>query len=384
MRGWRLGATVSGLLLTGAVASASGSVPAPGGPFTNETRLGRSIAERMARPPLMPILRSVQPLAGIPGRTGLVRGTIGKQNLAETILGFGKLWVIEQPWRMVRGQYHSERARVISIDVRTHRTEGEAIPVGRGAFGMTVGAGSVWVVNSDDSSISRIDPGSRRVVATIAVGARNLGWLVVSHGQVWMLRDDYDTSSGGELIRIDPATNHVTGRTLLGKNMCGSFGMVATRDALWVTADAQGTVIRIDPLSGRVVARIHVDGAPIGPIVAHGMVWVANEGEGSTRLWRVDPATNEAAGFGEPPGSGWMLQPAGGKFWTTDGETIRMIDPESRTVEMSLSLPGSYDFRVGRGTLWAVSWDSGETAAIRWVDLRAQVGTLDLAASRVA
>ena len=51
---------------------------------------------------------------------------------------------------------------------------------------------------------------------------------------------------------------------------------------------------------------------------------------------------------------------------------------------MSLSLPATYDFRVGRGTLWAVSWDSGETAAIRWVDLRAPVGTLDLAASRVA
>src|SRR5439155_22499777 len=124
---------------------------------------------------------------------------------------------------------------------------------------------------------------------TIAVLGQNVGRLVVSHGLVWVLRDDYDTSPGGELIRIDPTSNRVTGRTRLGKNMCGSFGMAATRDALWVTADAQGAVIRIDPLSGRVVARIHVDGAPIGPIVAHGIVWVANEGEGPTRLWRVEP-----------------------------------------------------------------------------------------------
>src|SRR5439155_11248175 len=129
----------SGLLVTGAVASAGGSVPAQGRPFTNEMRLGRSIAERMARPPLMPILRPVHPLAGIPGRTGLVRGTIGNQYLGETALGFGKLWLVEQPWRMVRGQYHSQRASVLSIDVRTHRTEGEAIPIGRGASGLTAG-----------------------------------------------------------------------------------------------------------------------------------------------------------------------------------------------------------------------------------------------------
>jgi DNA-binding beta-propeller fold protein YncE len=266
---------------------------------------------------------------------------------------------------------------VLSIDVRTHRMIGKPIAVGRGAWGIGVGAGSLWVVNADDATVSRIDPSARRVVATIRVGARGLGRLIVTHQMVWVLRDDYDKSRGGELIRIDPAKNKVVGRTLLGKNMCGGFGITAAEDAVWVSADAQGSVIRIDPLTGRLVARIKMKGAPIGPVVAHGAVWVVNEAQGATRMWRIDPDTNQATAVREVAGADEsMLEPTAGKVWTTDGSTIRMIDPASGTVQLAVVLPNTYDFEMKKGMLWAVTWDSTGTAGVQWVDLRAGLRTL--------
>jgi streptogramin lyase len=202
---------------------------------------------------------------------------------------------------------------------------------------------------------------------------------------VWVLRDDFDKSRGGELIRIDPAANKVIGRTLLGKNMCGGFGIAAGRDAVWISADAQGTVIRIDPESGRVIARIKMKGAPIGPVIAHGAVWVVNEAQGPTRVWRIDPAANEATPMRDLAGADEsMLEPSAGKFWTSDGSTIRMIDPASEAVELAIVLPNTYNFSIKKRTLWAVTWDSIGTASVRWVDLRAGLRTIDPALSRVA
>jgi YVTN family beta-propeller protein len=390
MREIRVGVVVAAIVLGAAVASTASTAghagaSNPGSFSTSEARLSRRAADRLFTKSLLTTSpRSTGPIDNVPARAGLVKGTIGNRNLTVTVIGFGKVWVVDQPWQMVRGLYHTHRGRVLSIDVRTHRMIGKPILVGRGAWGIGAGAGALWVVNSDDATVSRIDPASRRVVATIPVGARNLGRLIVAHGMVWVLRDDYDQSRGGELIRIDPATNRVAGRTLLGKNMCGGFGIVAAKDAIWVSADAQGTVIRIDPSTGRLVARIQMKGAPIGPVIAHGAVWVVNEAEGPTRMWRVDPATNEASPVRDLAGDDWMLEPRAGRLWTTDGATIRMIDPASGVVELAMVLPNAYDFEIRKGTLWAVSWDTIGTAGVRWVDLRAGLRTLDPPFARVA
>jgi hypothetical protein len=300
------------------------------------------------------------------------------------VLGFGKLWAVRQPWRVVDDVYRDLPASVLSIDARTHRLAGKPIRVGRGAYNIAAGAGAIWVTNFADGTISRIDPNSRRVVATIRLGGRNLGQLAVSHGMVWVLREDYDISKhGGELIRLDPKTNLVDGITILGKNVCGGFGMAMTADAVWVTADAQGKVIRIDPATGKIVTRIRMDGPPIAPTVSQGDLWVADEGNES-RLWRIDPATNRVADVRKFPGLGWRLQPMGGKFWTTDGSTVSLVDPLTATVERSIAMSNGYQFLVGRRTLWAVSWDSTGAAALQWVDLRAGVKTVELSLARVA
>jgi virginiamycin B lyase len=49
------------------------------------------------------------------------------------------------------------------------------IPVGLDPFGVSVGEGSVWVANRTGFTISKVDPATNGVVATIPVGNRPSG-----------------------------------------------------------------------------------------------------------------------------------------------------------------------------------------------------------------
>jgi YVTN family beta-propeller protein len=48
-----------------------------------------------------------------------------------------------------------------------------------------VGAGAVWVANSGDGTVSRIDPTTNNVVQTIGVGNAPAG-IAVANGLVWV------------------------------------------------------------------------------------------------------------------------------------------------------------------------------------------------------
>jgi YVTN family beta-propeller protein len=60
---------------------------------------------------------------------------------------------------------------IVRIDPRTGRVT-DTIPVGQGPRGVAVGDGGVWVADSAAGTISRIDPVRRRVVSTIFIGQR--------------------------------------------------------------------------------------------------------------------------------------------------------------------------------------------------------------------
>jgi len=53
------------------------------------------------------------------------------------------------------------------------------------AMGIAIGAGSVWVTNNLAGTVTRIDPKSNRVLATIKVGG-NPAWVAVTADRVWV------------------------------------------------------------------------------------------------------------------------------------------------------------------------------------------------------
>jgi YVTN family beta-propeller protein len=76
------------------------------------------------------------------------------------------------------------RGIVSRIDPSTNAVVA-TIPVGADPFGIAAGEGSVWVANRRGFTISRIDPDTNRVVASIPVGNRPQG-VVAGGGTIWV------------------------------------------------------------------------------------------------------------------------------------------------------------------------------------------------------
>ena len=79
----------------------------------------------------------------------------------------------------------------------------DTIPLGDGPTAIAAHQDAIWVVNSREDTVTRIDPATRAVQARIPVGKRPSG-IAVSAGAVWVAN-----SLSGTVSRIDPRTNRV-------------------------------------------------------------------------------------------------------------------------------------------------------------------------------
>ena len=71
---------------------------------------------------------------------------------------------------------------------------------------MASGEGSIWVFNSGDGTVDRIDGKTGKVLATIETGEAARGAIDVGGGFVWV------STPLAPLIKIDPATHSVRGK----------------------------------------------------------------------------------------------------------------------------------------------------------------------------
>lgn len=131
---------------------------------------------------------------------------------------------------------------------------------------LAVGEGAVWVAGDGfGRSVWRVDPGARRVVATIRLPFIPAA-IAVGGGGVWVSSLLDDTVS-----RIDPATDRIVSTIPVGR---GPGAIAAGDGAVWVTSAIDDRVWRIDPRTNRVVAIVSVHGAPRGIAVGPTGVWV--------------------------------------------------------------------------------------------------------------
>jgi YVTN family beta-propeller protein len=115
----------------------------------------------------------------------------GRPTLGNLRYGGGAVWVGPRTGR-----------RIFRIDVRTGHVSSVAVGIAPRSVAVTPQA--VWVSNSADGTVSRIDPATRKVVATIPVGQTPENPAVASDGTVFV-PNVFD----GTVSRIDPATNKV-------------------------------------------------------------------------------------------------------------------------------------------------------------------------------
>jgi YVTN family beta-propeller protein len=91
--------------------------------------------------------------------------------------GYGAVWV---------SAFEADAiSRLAAAPEDGSRIGSESIRVGDGPVDIAVGAGGVWVANSREGTVSRIDPQSNQVIATIRVG-HILQGIAVGGGFIWV------------------------------------------------------------------------------------------------------------------------------------------------------------------------------------------------------
>jgi DNA-binding beta-propeller fold protein YncE len=236
--------------------------------------------------------------------------------------------------------------------------------IGTGGFpyGMTFGAGSLWVAGGDH--VTRIDPVSNRVEATIPFGTGGPGHAAVGPsglafgaGSVWA-----PLAVPGALWRIDPASNRVAARISLGGPLRETISVSATRGAVWVASRGEGehgVLFRVDPARQRVVAEIPIDGVPTAVAASPAAAWVATAGG---RVVVVDPTRNRVAGSvntggGPLLGFSQTIALGAGGVWLAEplAEQVVRIDPADRRVVARIPAGAATNLAIGQGAVWVVS-----------------------------
>ena len=137
-----------------------------------------------------------------------------------------------------------------------------------------------------------------------------------------------------------------------------SMTLAADFGSLWVACKSQARILRVDPATGAVRARIRVPAAvQIGAVATGlGAVWALDDRQGM--LYRVDPGRN-AVVRSVPLGTSraYNVWTGAGSVWVVDdasGELIR-IDPAGGIVDRIAVGDGPSDLVFAGGTLWAVN-----------------------------
>ena len=114
-------------------------------------------------------------------------------NLVLIAAGEGAVWITDQ-------------TRVIQIDPQTNQIVGQPLLAGEEIIVVALGHGTFWTGSHDDGIVTRVDPRTNRVVATIEVGFPVHG-LAVDAESAWVL-DEH----GFAAVRIDPKSNQLQER----------------------------------------------------------------------------------------------------------------------------------------------------------------------------
>lgn len=145
---------------------------------------------------------------------------------------------------------------VTRIDAET-LTAIPAVFVQSGPSEITPGFGSMWVANVNAMSLSRFDPGTRQVTATIATGLDKAGHglygLATGEGRVWLATTD-------GILGFDPETNQlaVTFHTVENPWFLATAG-----GSLWATTNGAEGIVQLHPATGEVVRRVMWGVAPL-------------------------------------------------------------------------------------------------------------------------
>jgi DNA-binding beta-propeller fold protein YncE len=148
-------------------------------------------------------------------------------------------------------------------------------PIDGVAAGVALGDGAVWVssILLEPTSILRIDPATKRVVARIETGHPVSGPLAYADSGLWVANND------GFLTHIDSRTNKVVGNFEVGSPEWAA--MLPVGKDLWISAPLDNLLARFDPATGAVASTVRAGRRPQVFALLGNEMWVANYEDGT-------------------------------------------------------------------------------------------------------
>jgi streptogramin lyase len=189
----------------------------------------------------------------------------------------------------------------------------------------------------------------------VDVGEPTYG-LAAGGGSVWA-----GGLGSGNVLRLDPGSGRVLARISIGARV---FNLASAPGAIWGIANLTSTAARIDTRTGKVTASVKVGNGPYDIEWGFGSAWVSNSLDGTvSRITGKRVVKTIRVGV-EPNG----LSAIGSYLWVTDhtaGKLLR-LDPRTNRVTGSVALAGA-DWVTGwNGSLYV----SQETNVVTRVDAR--------------
>jgi hypothetical protein len=163
-------------------------------------------------------------------------------------------------------------------------------------FRVAAGHGALWITTGSDGHVLRVDPASNSVTGEIDVREGPVTELTMSRDAVW-------ASATSDLVRIDPVTNEVVGRL---RSRLGFGDIAIGKSGLWVIVGEgrEGEVWQVDPATNDVRQRVPLANPSFWNEIAVGdeAVWVTSSptvhqaGTALVHLYRIDPSTGGFSG----------------------------------------------------------------------------------------
>ena len=222
---------------------------------------------------------------------------------------------------------------------------------------------AVWVVNTDDSTLTRIDLGDGAEVVTNSTSDVPTA-VAATEDDVWVASPDDD-----DLARIEPETGEYD-REVVTQVDYDAAHLAIGSDVVWAAltlVDGSGLLLRIDPEGFTVTARRALDAAPSGIAVTDEAVWVALGTAAAVQ--RIDPGSARPVGtvpfegreLGEvvlgPDDEVWVAD-----LTTGDGAAVRIADDaEAETVAVGVR---TRNIAVTDDAVWALDTGNGAVRRI--------------------
>lgn len=284
----------------------------------------------------------------------------------EMLAARGSIWVLTCDSGCA-AKARASRGRVVRIDP-SRRQVIASVRI-RGASGLAVGAGGVYVTDFWRNTVRRFDPATLRVSAKLGLA---LPFELVPGDDAFL---PYDTAATGNavwvstargvLARVDPRARHIAATVRLPFDATGE--VAPEEGAVWVAEQLAG-VYRVDPAKNRVVAKIRV--GPRGRRLAISDV-VLGPGEvfavgARTRngalatgnaVARIDPGSNRVEAVTGLPAGAIAVAYGDGALWVAELEkaSIQRIDPRTGEVTDEIEADAGAALVIAGGHLWAAS-----------------------------